>query len=209
MAVRHHGTERLHHADIGPECAQGIQQRRHQRDHKEDVEQLFGGHEAGAEDAAESRNGIAVPCERDEEGGDDRRHHDVEAQDHGEHDRRDAEQIGPMCQADPDMLHELIPRVRLAQQKPATDFVYAYQFRRNLESRGRAHAFALTEGSRSLILHAIKPFPRFAPAQRGHLADLATLRARLTSSVKCIHFAHSKSFRPGRSVHALHTRSRQ
>ncbi|MNY53351.1 hypothetical protein D3C86_1891000 [compost metagenome] len=86
MPVLHDEAERLHHADIGSQRFQRIEQRRHEGDHQEDIEQFLGRDEAGREDAPQRADRVARDGEDHEEGADDGRHDNVGPQDHRQDD---------------------------------------------------------------------------------------------------------------------------
>ena len=81
-----------------------VQQGGHQRDHQEDIEQLLGGREARIEYAAERGHRTVRPGQRHQKGRSNRRHDDVGAQNHRQHDDRNAGQIDPVRGADRQVL---------------------------------------------------------------------------------------------------------
>jgi len=100
VTILHDRSERLDHPNVRAQSFQGVQQGGHQRDHQEDVEQFLGGREARIEYAAKCSHRTVCPSQRHQKGSGDRRHDDVGAQNHRQHDHRNASQIDPMRRAD-------------------------------------------------------------------------------------------------------------
>ena len=109
VTIRHHRPERLHHQHVGAQRLQRVQQRCDQGDHEEDVEQLLGGDKACVEDASKRAYRTVCPDQRNGEGGDDRRHHHVGAQDHCQHDGHHACEIDPVGRGNCDLLTHSSP----------------------------------------------------------------------------------------------------
>ena len=109
VTIRHHRPERLHHQHVGTQRLQRVQQRCDQGDHEKDVKQLLGRDKACVEDASKRADRTVCPDQRNGEGGDDRRHDHVGAQDHCQHHGHHACEINPMGRGNCDLLTHSSP----------------------------------------------------------------------------------------------------
>ncbi|KAG1172079.1 hypothetical protein G6F35_016985 [Rhizopus arrhizus] len=110
MPAPHDTPERLHHAHVRLQGLQGVEQGSHEGDDQEDVEQLFGCHEAGRKDADQRADRVARDGQHHEESADYRWHHHVGPQDHRQDDGGHAEQVHPVSSVEHDVgLHARFP----------------------------------------------------------------------------------------------------
>ncbi|MDA0639487.1 hypothetical protein [Nonomuraea ferruginea] len=96
MPVAHDHPEGLDHAPVGAQRLQRAEQRGHQGDDEEDVEQFGGGREAGAEDGPEPGDEVSGVCPGGEESGGDGGDDDVLAGDHHADDHCHSRQVNPV-----------------------------------------------------------------------------------------------------------------